>query len=126
MLTNRRHFLIGAGAAAFAAAAGAAAPKDANSRIRVAVVRLGGRASSHLKCLQALSEDGIETAALCGVDAGVLGKGVEEIENKRRQKARRLRRQTIHACDVHFLCKKTRVSGDNTYGRATVASGHPT
>ena len=82
MSTTRRHFLLGAGAATLATAAGADTPADAASRLRVALVGLGGRASSHLKCLLALAGDKVELAALCDVDAVLLGQRVAAVERQ--------------------------------------------
>jgi predicted dehydrogenase len=79
MSTTRRHFLVTAGAATLAAAGGAAAPKDSNSRLRVALVGLGGRANAHLRFLLELAADNVELAALCDVDAPLLGQRVEEV-----------------------------------------------
>src|SRR6516164_6176805 len=82
MTTTRRHFLATAGAATLAAAATAAPPKDVNNRLRVALVGLGGRANAHLKCLLDLAGDNVELAALCDVDAAVLGQRVEDVARR--------------------------------------------
>jgi predicted dehydrogenase len=81
MTTTRRHFLATAGAATLVAGASAAS-KDSNSRLRIALVGLGGRATAHLKCLLDLAGDNVELAALCDVDADVLGRRVAEVERR--------------------------------------------
>src|SRR5207244_590014 len=86
MSTTRRHFLLTAGAATLAATAAADAPKDANSRLRVALVGLGGRANAHLKCLLGLAGDNVELAALCDADATLLGQRAAEVERQTRKK----------------------------------------
>lgn len=57
--TTRRHFLAATGATALAVATSHAA-RDASSRIRIALVGLGGRANAHLKCLLDLASDNVE------------------------------------------------------------------
>jgi predicted dehydrogenase len=79
MSTTRRHFLATAGAATLAATAGSAAPEATPSRLRVALVGLGGRANAHLKCLLELAGDQVELAALCDVDKTLLGQRVAEV-----------------------------------------------
>src|SRR5262245_6615644 len=78
---TRRQFLATSGAAVLAASS-AAAGRDANGRIRVALVGLGGRSNAHQKCLLDLASDNIELAALCDVDANVLGQRVEEVQKR--------------------------------------------
>src|SRR5438034_10585485 len=85
MSATRRHFLFAAGAATLAAAAGAA-PKDANSRLRVAVIGVGGRARWHLKSFLALAGDNVELAALCDVDANALAANVKEVESQSKKR----------------------------------------
>jgi predicted dehydrogenase len=82
MSTNRRHFLLTAGAATLAAAAGGASAKDAGSRLRVALIGVGGRAKAHLKCLLDLAGDNVELAALCDVDEARLNQNVEDVSRK--------------------------------------------
>jgi predicted dehydrogenase len=82
MSTTRRHFLLGATAAPLAATALADAPRDANSRLRIGLVGLGGRANAHLKSLLALAGDNVELAALCDADAGVLGQRLVDVERQ--------------------------------------------
>ncbi|MCS6849814.1 MAG: Gfo/Idh/MocA family oxidoreductase [Gemmataceae bacterium] len=79
MTSTRREFLATAGAVAVAAAASA---KDANSRLRVALVGLGGRATAHIRCLLELARENVELAAVCDVDSDLLRSRVEEIEKK--------------------------------------------
>lgn len=86
MATTRRHFLLSAGAATLAAAAGSAAAKDANNRLRVGLVGLGGRARTHLKCLLDLASDNVELATLCDVDSTALGKTAEEVDRQTKKK----------------------------------------
>ena len=83
--TTRRQFLAATSAAALAGAAAPAA-REANSRIRVALVGLGGRANAHLQCLLDLAGDHVELAALCDVDATLLGQRIEEVAKKTSKK----------------------------------------
>ncbi len=82
MTTTRRQFMAAAGAATIAASAIADAPKDVNSRLRIALIGVGGRARSHLKCLLDLAKDNVELAALCEVDATLLGQHVADVERQ--------------------------------------------
>ena len=68
---DRRNFLKSSAAlAAGVSTIGAAAlvRAEANNRIRVAVVGLGGRGQSHVQALHALAAENVELAALCDCD----------------------------------------------------------
>jgi predicted dehydrogenase len=77
---NRRAFLkTSAAAMACGIAAGSPARAlGANDRIRAAVIGLRGRGGDHVKGFASLP--GVEVAALCDVDEGVLNRRVEEVE----------------------------------------------
>ena len=79
MPTTRRQFLLGTATAALAAGAAA---KDTASRLRVALVGLGGRSAAHQKGLLDLADDNVELAALCDVDAPLLARRVEEVRER--------------------------------------------
>ncbi len=72
----RRAFLkssaVAAGATAFAAPAIARAAAGANDKIRVGLVGLGGRMSSHVASLAQMTKD-VEIVALCDCDESLLG-----------------------------------------------------
>lgn len=75
--SSRRQFLktstAVAGASLIAAPAIAKSRLSANDRIRVAMVGLGGRMSSHIGCLGAMaSTDNVEIAAICDCDQSKL------------------------------------------------------
>ncbi len=84
MSTTRRHFLLAASAATLAAATATA--KDSNSRLRVALIGLGGRARRHLTAFLELAGDNVELAALCDVDALALAGNVAEVERQTKRK----------------------------------------
>jgi predicted dehydrogenase len=72
-----------AGAALAAAAARPTrAAGDANGRIRVALIGLGGRSRAHLTALSELTAENIELALLCDADETVLAKKGAEIEKQ--------------------------------------------
>jgi predicted dehydrogenase len=71
--SNRRDFMkssaVAAGVSAFAAPAVALGQRNANERIRVAMVGLGGRMRSHIGSLGAMAAtDNVEIAAICDCD----------------------------------------------------------
>src|SRR5262249_8914816 len=83
MSSTRRQFLVSAGTATLAAATMRA---DANSRLRIALVGLGGRANAHLRCLLDLVGENSQPAALCDVDAPVLAQRATEVERRTSKK----------------------------------------
>ena len=84
--SSRRGFLQSSAAtaagAALAAARSARAAGDANSRIRVAMIGLGGRSQSHLAALSELTSENVELALLCDADETVLAKKGAAIEKQ--------------------------------------------
>jgi predicted dehydrogenase len=72
---DRRHFVMGAAAAAGTAAKMSASP---NETIRVAVVGVRGQGNSHIKAYSAMKN--VEIAALCDIDESVLDGRLGEVE----------------------------------------------
>jgi predicted dehydrogenase len=87
MPTSRRIFLQSSAATAAAALATSAsgtarAAGDANNRIRVAMIGLGGRSRAHLDSLAELSSENVELAVLCDADETVLARKAPAIEKQ--------------------------------------------
>lgn len=81
---NRRHFLKASSAAAalFAAPAFVRAA-NANDRIRIAVVGMGGRGrGSHCGALLQLADENVEIAALCDCDEKRLNLAADQVEKR--------------------------------------------
>ena len=74
--SSRRSFLQSSAAtaagAALVAAQSARGAGDVNSRIRVAMIGLGGRSQSHLASLSELTSENVELAVICDADETVL------------------------------------------------------
>jgi predicted dehydrogenase len=74
---NRRRFLnqtAGAATGVFYIAKTSWAQKSPGDTVNVAVVGFGGRGGSHISGFRGLGKEGVQVAALCDVDSGVLQK----------------------------------------------------
>jgi len=86
--TNRRDFLQVSSAAVVGAAMWAApriarSAADANNRVRVAVIGVGGRGrGSHCPALHELAGENVEIAALCDCDESRLNATADEVEKR--------------------------------------------
>jgi predicted dehydrogenase len=79
--TNRRHFLgTSASAAGLLAMPALSQAAGANDTIRVAVIGVNGRGTSHISSLRGIK--GVELVALCDCDQLVLNKRVTELNKK--------------------------------------------
>jgi predicted dehydrogenase len=87
LASSRRSFLQGSAAAAAGAVLATTvnqsqAAGDANGRIRVALIGLGGRSQAHLAALSGLASENVELALLCDADETVLAKKGGAIEKQ--------------------------------------------
>ena len=76
---KRRSFLTqsaGAATGVFYIAKTSWAQKSPGDTMTVAVIGFGGRGGSHISGYRKLDKEGVQVAALCDVDANVLGKGI--------------------------------------------------
>jgi predicted dehydrogenase len=81
--TSRRRFLTQTAAAStgvFYIAKTSWAQKSPGDTLQVAVIGFGGRGSSHISGYKGLKKEGVQVAALCDVDRGVLGKHVQAFD----------------------------------------------
>src|SRR5215207_6442933 len=78
---TRRSFLKASAAATTALAFPAIVHSQSpNSEIRVGIIGFGGRGQAHIGDL--LKLNGVKITGLCDIDAGVLGKGKDQLEKK--------------------------------------------